>query len=119
MKKSILVVEDDDGIRESLQDLLEQEGYQVFGAENGMKGLDILSNKNHSQPSLIILDLSMPLMNGCEFLKVQKSNPNWKSIPAIVFTAAGGKNKPELADGFISKPIHIDHLFEVIEKYCA
>jgi CheY-like chemotaxis protein len=60
--QSILIVEDEKDIRESLKMLLELEGYSVFTAKDGKEGLEIL--KNLESPCLILLDLLMPVMNG-------------------------------------------------------
>ncbi|MEO5970088.1 MAG: response regulator [Bdellovibrionia bacterium] len=67
--KSILVVEDEESIRENFQLLLELEGYSVFTASNGKESLRIL--KTIEKPCLILLDLLMPVMNGMEFLEAK------------------------------------------------
>jgi len=114
----VLVIEDDEAIRESLESILADEGYEVYSAGNGQEGLNFLTRHPDSQPSLILLDLTMPVMNGVDFLKIQKMDPRWEHIPVAVFTAARGNPKPELADEFLKKPIELDALLALVEKYC-
>jgi CheY-like chemotaxis protein len=115
--KSILVIEDDDAIRESLVEILTDEGYHVSAAEHGRRAIEILRALGDKTPSLILLDLTMPVMSGLEFLEVQKADPTWKKIPTIVFTAAGGRQKPPLAEGFLRKPLQIEDLLKTLETF--
>jgi CheY-like chemotaxis protein len=80
----VLVVEDDAATREMLQRMLEREGFTVTLAADGRAGLDRVAEK---RPSLILLDLLMPQMNGFEFLAELQSRPEWQSIPVVVVTA--------------------------------
>jgi CheY-like chemotaxis protein len=82
---SILVVEDDLPIREALCRTLESMGYIAHVAVNGRSGLDWLAN--HPAPSLILLDLMMPEMDGFEFLRELRKMPAFVEIPVIVVTA--------------------------------
>src|SRR3954470_1729763 len=106
--KALLVIEDDDAIRESLIEILGEEGYVVLSAENGKRGIETLHSAGTSLPAMILLDLTMPVMNGMEFLDEVKSQPQWKDIPVVVFTAAGGREKPPLAQGFLRKPLQLE-----------
>ncbi len=83
--KLVMVVEDEECIREVIAMILEEEGWRTFLAENGQIALEHLNNK---KPSLILLDLNMPVMDGYEFLTHFRENPQWQSIPVIVLTAA-------------------------------
>jgi CheY-like chemotaxis protein len=119
--QDLLVIEDDSSIRESLHSVFSDEGYQVTCAENGKQGLEYLeqAQKDHKTlPSLILLDLNMPVMSGEAFLAEQKSRPELRDIPVAVFTAAGGKVKPVLAEDFVRKPINLDDLLSLVKKYC-
>jgi signal transduction histidine kinase/DNA-binding response OmpR family regulator len=80
----VLIVEDDPDTREMLQRMLEREGFSVAQAEDGRAGLDRVAEH---RPSLILLDLLMPQMNGFEFLAELQSRPEWRSIPVVVVTA--------------------------------
>jgi signal transduction histidine kinase/DNA-binding response OmpR family regulator len=79
-----LVVEDDPGSRDMLRRLLEGDGWAVTEASNGIAGLQQLQEK---RPSVILLDLMMPEMDGFEFLDEMHRKPEWKNIPVIVVTA--------------------------------
>lgn len=116
---SVLVVEDDLDIRETFQQLLEIEGYRVLTAGNGQEGIDVLKRADEL-PCLILLDLMMPVMNGWEFLEVQKSDPKIARIPVVVVTAAGKeKERTVSAAGFLKKPIELDTLLATVARYCG
>ena len=80
----VMVVEDDVVLSELTSALLKNQGWRVFRAENGQVALDHLDEK---QPTLILLDLNMPVMDGFEFLEHFHKNPRWHSIPVIVLTS--------------------------------
>ncbi len=81
---SVLVVEDDATTRQMMREMLSKEGWQVLEADNGRAALDSLE---HATPSLILLDLMMPLMDGFEFAARLHKNDTWRDIPVIVLTA--------------------------------
>jgi CheY-like chemotaxis protein len=114
--KPVLVVEDDDDIRNALQDILITEGYTVFCANNGQEGVDIL--KKMECPGLILLDLMMPVMNGWEFITVKDKDVQLAPIPVVVVSAVADRGKPVHARGFIKKPINLDVLLKVVSQYC-
>lgn len=116
--KHILIVEDDQGIRESIQDYLELEGYQTHAAQNGREGLEVL--KSLKEPCLILLDLMMPVMNGWEFLEAKKANSAIADLPVIVVSAIGDETpKPTGIQDFIRKPIDLNRLFVAVRTYCG
>jgi CheY-like chemotaxis protein len=114
--RTILVVEDDEAIRDSLREALESDGYQVFTAEDGKLGLEMLDNM--PRPCLILLDLMMPVMNGWQFLEKMKEDTSLATIPVVAVTASGERGKTAPADMLIKKPVDLDTLLSVIEKYC-
>ena len=75
----ILLVEDDHALRETLSDVLSEEGYQVACASNGLEALDRLSRD--SLPHLILLDLVMPVMDGWAFRDAQRNRPELAGMP--------------------------------------
>jgi CheY-like chemotaxis protein len=81
----VMVVDDDPYIREVMAENLKNKGLRVFKAENGKVALEHLDKK---KPSLILLDLNMPVMNGFEFLSHLRENQKWRSIPVVVLTAS-------------------------------
>lgn len=115
--RSILIVEDDNDIRESLAQVLELEGYNVSTAANGKEALELLTTIK--RPCLILLDLMMPVMSGWEFLNAQRDDMMLATIPVVVVSAAGEKAKSTPASGFIKKPIDLPVLLSMIEQYCS
>lgn len=115
--QSILIVEDEQDIRDSLKMLLELEGYSVFTAENGKEGLKIL--KSLQGPCLILLDLLMPVMNGMEFLEAKKHEDAIAQIPVCVVSGVASDPHLKNTAGFIKKPIDLEILLKFIKNYCG
>ena len=115
---SVLIVEDDRDTREMLGRFLELEGFDVQTAANGELALKVLQDEE--PPSVIILDLMMPVMNGWQFRLAQQSDPNLSQIPVVVVTAAGVREDiPAIsADGWLSKPVDFDRLLATIGPLC-
>jgi CheY-like chemotaxis protein len=113
----ILVVDDDPDIRDSLREVLEDEGYEVSCVGNGREALDHLKTTN-PQPCVILLDLMMPVMDGWQFRKEQKQDADIAGIPLVVITATG--KRPVLIDAaeLVMKPLDLTQLFAAIERYC-
>ncbi|HXH32768.1 MAG TPA: response regulator [Bacteriovoracaceae bacterium] len=104
--KSILVIEDDHDIRVAIRQSLEDCGYYVHSVSNGWDGLTLL--ERIAAPSLIILDLSMPIMNGEEFLKLKVLNQKIVDIPVLV-TSCHENRLSALADyPTMKKPIDME-----------
>lgn len=114
--KSILVVEDDQDIRDTLGQMLELEGYEVTSAANGQEALAAL--ERIPSPCLILLDLMMPVMNGWEFLERRKEHTAFATIPVVVVSAAGDRAQSAVASGYIKKPIDWDGLMKFVTEYC-
>jgi CheY-like chemotaxis protein len=83
---SIVVVDDEDDIREAVQIVLEAEGYRTSAAANGQEALELLRRSEHP-PCLILLDLMMPVMDGWEFLKEIGEEPRLLSVPVAIMSA--------------------------------
>jgi DNA-binding response OmpR family regulator len=113
--KKILVVDDDSNICELLENRLEANGYQVIKASNGVEAF---VKANDERPDLIILDVSMPTMNGLEFVQ----STRWfemKDIPIIILTALMDTKEIFNTFGitnFMTKPFDPDQLLEKIEE---
>jgi CheY-like chemotaxis protein len=84
-KSLVMVVEDNDILRNVMAEVLEEEGWRVFKAENGRVALEHIDDK---KPALILLDLHMPEMDGFEFVGLLRQNEAWRTIPVIVITSA-------------------------------
>jgi CheY-like chemotaxis protein len=116
---SVLVIDDDCAIRETLSEILRDEGYTVATAGNGADALQVLK---HVRPRLIVLDLNMPVMSGGEFRLVQRLDPSLRTIPTVVLTATDRVRErvAELdVDAYLAKPIKLGELFTVVERFCA
>jgi DNA-binding response OmpR family regulator len=84
--KKILIVEDDQVLREFYVNFIKQEGYTVVYAENGQQGLTITISE---KPDLIILDLMMPIMDGKDMLRELRKIPDFKTLPVIILSNYG------------------------------
>ncbi|MGE0868444.1 MAG: PleD family two-component system response regulator [Kofleriaceae bacterium] len=114
---SVLVVDDDADIRETISEVLEDEGYSVVSAVNGADALEMLRS---IEPSLILLDLSMPIMSGQEFRCRQLQDPMLASIPTVVMTAADriyDKTAGMQLTEILAKPITLETLLASVERY--
>jgi CheY-like chemotaxis protein len=117
----ILIVDDDNSIREMLRLFLELKGYTVASAINGQDALDYLG-QSPEPPQLILLDLMMPVMSGAEFRTMQRQTPSLASIPVALISADANlrDSAPTLnAEAYLSKPIDFDLLLETIERFCG
>jgi len=111
----LLLIEDDVGARAALGDILSYEGYPTALCANGLEALDYL----HTQPlpSLIILGLQMPVMNGWQFCHECKKDIVLASVPVVVITAFQSPGDLEV-DEVMKKPIDLDHLLDTVRHYC-
>ena len=120
MTKQILVIEDDNSIRELLVELLESEGYTVTSAINGLDGLKKL--EKGSLPNLILIDLMMPVMDGYSFRIEQLKSDIWSNIPTVVMSAeatAKEKMKNFNITAFLSKPVELETILKTVADYCS
>jgi CheY-like chemotaxis protein len=113
----VMVVDDDDDIRETLAGLLEDEGYQVVSFPHGKVALDAL--QGGLAPRVILLDLMMPVMDGAEFRRAQLADPTLAAIPVILITAAGLEpiRRGDYSE-VLRKPLKIDRVLQVVAEYC-
>jgi CheY-like chemotaxis protein len=113
----IFIVDDDADLRETIREVLDDEGYPTAAAANGVEALAYL--RSSPAPSLILLDLMMPLMDGWRFREEQLRDPRLADIPVIVMTA--GRKVMEssaLQDvPVISKPVRLETLLETVRRY--
>lgn len=115
---TVLVVEDDKGIREATVELLELEGFEALGVSNGREALDTLQRLGDSKPCLILLDLMMPVMDGWDFLAVQRATEPLSDIPVCVVTAVTDPKRSPDVKHRLGKPLDLDKLLEVVNTYC-
>jgi CheY-like chemotaxis protein len=115
----ILIIEDDDDLRDSLNELLTIHNYQVIGVSNGREALDRL--ESGLSPCIIILDLMLPVMNGWDFRQQQLADNRWSEIPTIVLSGVNDlalESSRLQAVGFFSKPIDFPSLFQTVDRFC-
>jgi CheY-like chemotaxis protein len=113
----ILVADDDRAIRETLAEVLRDEGYDVRTAANGQQALEICGAQ--PTPDLILLDLQMPVMDGLEFMRVKNCEKTLSRIPICVMTAARViPTAPMSAAAYLYKPIGLAELMDVVKRYC-
>ena len=111
----LLVVDDDPTIREMLEMVLDSEGYEVVTAQHGLAAFELL---DRVRPSVILLDMKMPVMDGWGFLERYRRRPGAKA-PVVVLTAAqdDSRRAGEVgADAYVAKPFAIDDLIRVLER---
>ena len=113
---TLLVVEDDPAMLVALRDILEGAGYHVLTASNGQVALDIFSK---DMPTLILSDISMPIMDGIELFEAVRKQPMGAAIPFIFLTARGTREdifaaKSLGADDYITKPITSQELLAAV-----
>ena len=117
---TVLVVDDDPDIRDTVAEVLSDEGYSVELACNGRDALDRLATAQ-AKPDLILLDLMMPELDGWGFMAEVQKVPRLAEIPVIVFSAQSVS--PESASalrvcGFLRKPLRLHELLELVGR-CA
>jgi CheY-like chemotaxis protein len=117
---TILLVDDDAGIRQLLTVFLTHKGYDAVGVANGLEALNYLQ-RSDPLPQLILLDLMMPVMDGAAFREVQRQDPQLAQIPVVVMSAAADMQEQApllLAAAYVPKPIDFDMLLALVEQYC-
>jgi CheY-like chemotaxis protein len=120
----IFVVDDDKDIRESLLQVLEDEGYTAHGASNGVEALVLLRDLVVAarRPCVILLDLMMPVMDGWAFRAEQLGDPQLAPIPVVVLTADGHAREKAArlsACAGLAKPIGLAQLLAAVEPHCV
>ena len=116
---TVLVVEDDQDIREVMVEVLESRGFSVSAAHHGEEALARL--QNGAAPCLILLDLMMPVMDGWAFCEEKEKDPALAAIPIIVVSAVSTRdprNAGLRAVEHIAKPLDVGKLLASVERYC-
>lgn len=115
VKRHVMVVEDDENVRESMGQLLEEEGYRVSLAENGHEALTRLHTE--SPPDAIALDLRMPVMDGWEFRARQVRDPNLRLVPVVAISADGSPEAAAIsAQAYLQRPVEAKILLDTIAR---
>lgn len=113
---SVLIVDDDEDARDLMEMLLTKEGYSVRTACNGREALELLQTL---RPSLILLDVQMPVMDGMEFRAHQRRDRALLSIPTVVLTGAAVEPMLDLAvEEALRKPLRSVDLLAIVRRHC-
>lgn len=117
MTSHILVVDDDQAIREAIAELLQDQGYDVSVAANGEQALKICRSRRN--PDLILLDLQMPGMDGSEFARRKDQDPALSRVPVCVITAFRDSiSIPRGTAVVLRKPLGSADLLKVARRFC-
>lgn len=119
-KRRILVVEDEQDISTYLAALLEDNGYEVITADNGIAGLEIARSQ---EPDLITLDMALPDQSGVRTYRKYREDPQLQKIPVIIVTGVGDSMRSYLKklkgfpepEGFMNKPIDEEKLLAMVQ----
>ena len=113
------MIDDDEAIRDALAQVLTEDGYLVATADNGQTGLEKL--RNGVLPSVILLDLMMPVMDGRAFLAARRADAKLAAIPVIIVTAdARAMQEASTLDAqaILNKPLSLAILLETVAAFC-
>jgi len=121
MKHTIMIVEDEPANQKLFSDLLNNLGYRVLLAKNGLEAIDLTLKE---MPDLVLMDIGLPGISGLDATKIIKENNKTKQIPIIAVTAFAMKEDEARAmqagcDSFIAKPVNIRDLIREIERWVA
>jgi CheY-like chemotaxis protein len=116
MAHTVLVVEDEEELREMMREALELNGYSVATAQEGQEALEAIAKIEHL--CLVLLDLLMPGMNGWDFFMKMRERPEFASVPVVVHSSAADR-APAGVTRVLKKPIELDRLLSVVGEYCT
>jgi len=119
VKRPVLVTDDDRDFRDTLREILELEGYPVETAAHGGEALEKM---RRAPPGLVLLDLSMPGVDGLEVCQRRAADPALARIPLVVVSAVHQLDERFRSlgiDGYIDKPIRIEDLLELVRRHCG
>jgi CheY-like chemotaxis protein len=119
-RRVVLVVEDDFDVLGAIAAILEEAGYEVVRAANGVEALGQLGDLK-GRCDLILLDLMMPVMNGWDFRRKQKETPAFAGVPVLLMSA-GAHMATVSGDldavGYLTKPVELSDLLDVVRRHC-
>ena len=118
---TVMIVDDDQGIREALKELLEIEGFGVETAANGFEGLARL-REMRPLPALVLLDCMMPGMGGLEFRQRQLAENLAPEVPVVLMSADGQiqqRGEQAHVTEYLRKPMDINEVLSLVKRYCG
>jgi CheY-like chemotaxis protein len=119
MAWQVLIVEDDADVRESLAEVLDARGYHTLTAGDGREALSLIRAAG-VKPSVVLLDLMMPVMDGYEFLEIQAEDPWLAQVPVVLVTAQRPARKLAYSSvrRVVEKPLDLRALLAVVRDVC-
>jgi DNA-binding NtrC family response regulator len=119
MDATVMIVDDDVDIRETIVDLLEMRGFHVIGAGDGSSALEAL--KRGARPQVILLDLMMPGLSGEDFRQQQLADARLADIPVVLLSGARAVDEAarRMHIDSLPKPVELAQLLETVGRYCA
>ncbi|MBF5045237.1 response regulator [Aggregicoccus sp. 17bor-14] len=118
MARSLMVVDDDADLRETLQEVLSDAGFEVQGARDGAHALELLRTRERL-PDLLLLDMMMPVMDGRSFLRAAHADATYAGLKVVIFSASVDveRTAKELgASGYLRKPVSVEGLLDLVER---
>lgn len=115
--KTVLVVDDEFGVADVLEAILEDAGYQVITASNGRQGLARLAEQRH--PDAALIDLMMPVLDGAEMLRVIRENPAYRDLPVVMMSGLDEAAVRVRVSGhsiFLRKPFQFKTVVETMAR---
>lgn len=112
---TVLIIDDEEPVRDFLGQFLEDAGYRVLQAINGAQALTVMA---HERPDLVISDIMMPALGGAELCRRLKAKADTRAIPVILMSAAGGRAADEAgADAFVDKPFDLEGMEALVRRW--
>jgi CheY-like chemotaxis protein len=121
-KSPVLIIDDDDDARALVRETLESAGHPVLEAANGLLALELLVGDRRRTPSLMLVDLTMPIMTGIELITVVRSYIHLARIPAIVLSSlppGGAVLQERFVSAWLQKPVAPRALLEIVSSILA
>lgn len=113
---TILIVDDEEPVRDFLAQLLTDAGHRTLQAVNGAEALEVVEKE---RPDLVVSDIMMPVLNGAELCRRLKARADTPVIPVILMSSAGARAADGAgADAFIVKPFDLDHMEALVGRWC-
>ncbi|HKQ71465.1 MAG TPA: response regulator [Polyangiaceae bacterium] len=116
----ILVVEDDEGVRQGIAEIIESEGFCVVSCDDGLDAIRQLAERG-DVPRVILLDFAMPHMDGWAFLDARQKDERLRGVPVLGMSASqkliDQKIPPSGVDDFLKKPFKVEHMLDSIHKH--
>ena len=114
---TILIVDDEQPVRELLAELVQEAGHVALLATNGQEALEIIAAE---RPSLAIVDVMMPILGGVELSRRLKADKRWRTIPVVLMSSADRRVSDGAgADAFLAKPFDLPTVEQLLERWTA